>query len=93
MTTLIWNLAEMLEPHLAEENQQEEANLRHPKPPALTGLLQAKLHRENRRASTWPDDTSSKLAWETWTNRSVDKQPMVLPQPSLEKASIAPWTD
>jgi hypothetical protein len=57
------NLAEMLEPHLAEIKQQGESKLRHPERLAHGKLLHAMLHWENRRAAALTDN-GSKSAWE-----------------------------
>jgi hypothetical protein len=64
----IKNIAETLQPHMAEKTHQE-AKLWHPKPPACTKLLHITLHWENRRTSA-PLDANSKPAWEMQTKRS-----------------------
>jgi hypothetical protein len=61
----IKNIAEMLDPHLAEIKHQEESKLWHSEPLAHGKLLHAKLHWENRMAPELPD-ASSKPTWETF---------------------------
>jgi hypothetical protein len=56
-TQTVWapwlqNLADMLEPHLAEIKQQGESKLRHSALLTPGKLLHTMLHWENRRAST-----------------------------------------
>jgi hypothetical protein len=57
----IKNLAEMLEPHLAEIKHQGESKSQHPEPLAHTKLLHTTLYWENRRAPT-----TTKCQLQTW---------------------------
>jgi hypothetical protein len=62
-----------------KKKHKEEAKLQNPEPLAHTKLLHAMLQWENRRATAL-QDTGSKPAWETQTNRRANKWHVVLPQ-------------
>jgi hypothetical protein len=71
----LWNknLAETLEPYLAEIKQQGESKLQHPEPLARRKLLHPMLHWEKRRAAV-PPDAGSKPAWETFGRPTDEHQ-------------------
>jgi hypothetical protein len=77
------NLAEMLEPHLAEIKHQRESKLQHSEPLAHRKLLHATLHWEHRRAATRQILAPNLLGRHSADQQVSTKHHAVFPQPPL----------
>jgi hypothetical protein len=79
------NLAETLEPHLAEIKHQGESKLRHPEPLAYTKLLHAMLHWEKQEGSNHLQALAPNIMkGEIQQTKQVStKYHVIFPQPTL----------